>query len=114
MELVTSTHSLQGLEEAVEEQVPDDLSILKGRNTPYEKIGNHSQRSWEQDPTRGRREETTTTTSVDENVILLDRETTPISEQSWKDGATRYVIDCAQWLCLPFHSVCANCSSAGL
>lgn len=38
------THSLEALEEAVEEEVPDDFAILKGRNVPYEEVGNHSQR----------------------------------------------------------------------
>lgn len=38
------THSLEALEEAVEEEVPDDFAVLKGRNVPYEEVGNHSQR----------------------------------------------------------------------
>lgn len=67
------THGLKGLEEAVEQKVPDDFAILKGRNVPYEEIGKHSQRGGEQDPLDGQRrvgegrEETTTTSSVDEN-----------------------------------------------
>lgn len=44
------THSLEALEEAVEEEVPDDFAILKGRNVPYEEVGNHSQRGWQYDP----------------------------------------------------------------
>lgn len=41
---VPGTHSLKGLEDAVEEKVPDDFAILKRRNIPYEEIGKHSQR----------------------------------------------------------------------
>lgn len=44
------THSLEALEEAIEEEVPDDFAILKGRNVPYEEVGNHSQRGWQYDP----------------------------------------------------------------
>ena len=61
------THCLKGLEDAVEEQVPDDFSVLKGRHVPYEEIGEHSQRGGEHDPSYGQRKEgETTTTSVDE------------------------------------------------
>lgn len=41
---VCGTYCLKSLEEAVEEKVPDDFAILKGRNIPYEEIGKHSQR----------------------------------------------------------------------
>ncbi len=41
---VRGTHSLKGLEDAVEEQVPDDFAVLKGRNVPYEEIGKHCHR----------------------------------------------------------------------
>lgn len=44
------THSLKGLEDAVEEKVPDHFAVLKGRNVPYEEIRKHSQRGREQDP----------------------------------------------------------------
>lgn len=50
---VCYTHSLKGLEEAVEDEVPDDFAVLKGRHVPYEEIGKHSQRGWEHDPTDG-------------------------------------------------------------
>lgn len=45
------THSLQGLEDAVEEKVPDDFAIFKGGDEPYEEIGHHSQGGGEHDPT---------------------------------------------------------------
>lgn len=48
------THSLKGLEEAVEDKVPDDFAVLKGGNIPYEEIGKHSQRGREKDPAHGR------------------------------------------------------------
>lgn len=47
------THCLKTLEEAIEEKVPDDFAVLKGRNIPYEEIGKHCQRGWEQYPTGG-------------------------------------------------------------
>lgn len=47
---VCPTHSLKGLEEAVEHQVPDDLAVLKRGNVPYEEIGQHSERGGKQDP----------------------------------------------------------------
>ena len=52
---VCGTHSLKGLEDAVEEKVPDDFAILIWRNIPYEEIGKHSQRGWEHDPAEEQR-----------------------------------------------------------
>lgn len=49
------THSLQGLEAAVEEQVPDDFTILKWRDVPYEEISEHSQRGRQDDPADGQK-----------------------------------------------------------
>jgi len=47
---------LKGLEDAVEEQVPDDFAFLEGRNAPDEEIGEHRHGGREQDPS-GRHEE---------------------------------------------------------
>lgn len=44
LESKCATHRLEGLEEAVEEYVPDDFAIFKGRNVPDEEVGENSQR----------------------------------------------------------------------
>lgn len=54
---VCVTHCLKGLEDAVEEKVPDDFSILKGRNVPYEEVGKNSQRGGEHDPSYRQKKE---------------------------------------------------------
>ena len=51
------THSLKGLEGAVEEKVPNDFAVFKGRNVPYKEIGKHGQWRWEHDPTDGGEED---------------------------------------------------------
>lgn len=53
------THSLKGLEEAVEEEVPDDFVVFKRGHVPNEEIGKHSQRGWAHDPADGYKEQTT-------------------------------------------------------
>lgn len=74
------THCLKTLEEAVEEKVPDDFAIFKGRNIPYEEIGKHRQRGWKHDPARGRdgegrerveEQEETKTTTLAWNTVTL-------------------------------------------
>lgn len=48
--LCFSTHRLQCLEAAVEEEVPDDFAVLEGRDVPYEEIRQNSQRGGEDNP----------------------------------------------------------------
>lgn len=48
--LCFSTHRLQRLEATVEEEVPDDFAILKGRDVPYEEIRQNSQRGGDDNP----------------------------------------------------------------
>lgn len=50
-----STHRLQRLEAAVEEEVPDDFAVLEGRNVPYEEVRQNSQRGGEDNPAERRR-----------------------------------------------------------
>ena len=57
-----TTYCLQGLEEAVENQVPDDLPVLKGRDIPDEKVAEHGQRCGQHDPTGERQRQTETET----------------------------------------------------
>lgn len=91
------THSLKGLEDAVEEKVPIDFAIFKGRNVPNEEIGNHSQRSWEQDPSDGQSKGK----GNENNVIsgwkrdLIRAWNTQIVETItfMKRGATHYITD---------------------
>lgn len=49
------THGLQGLEAAVEDEVPDDFTVLEGRDVPYEEISEHSQRGRQDDPADGQK-----------------------------------------------------------
>lgn len=65
------TDRLKSLEQAVEEKIPDDFAILKGRNIPDEEIRNNCQRGWTHDPAGGqerrrveRWQETTKTTTL--------------------------------------------------
>lgn len=61
---VCLTHCLKGLEDAVEEKVPDDFPVFKGGDIPDEEIGKHSQRGRQHDPSDGQRRGTRTTTTT--------------------------------------------------
>lgn len=69
--LCFSTHRLQRLEAAVEEEVPDDFAVLEGRDVPYEEIRQNSQRGGEDDPADEQRERDTPATSADGNTKYL-------------------------------------------
>lgn len=112
------TYSLEALEEAVEEEVPDDFAILKGRNVPYEEVGKHSQRGWQYDPADEIKQEegggsgmeqentTTATTSVDVKQDLF--KVWNISFCKQLPGLKSLSLRNYSWL---FYSACANTSS---
>lgn len=68
-----STHRLQRLEAAVEEEVPDDFAVLKGRDVPYEEICQNSQRGGEDDPAEEQRKRHTSDISAWKCYIFFTR-----------------------------------------
>lgn len=48
------THRLHWLEEAVKNQVPEDLPVLKRRHVPHQEVGQHCKRRREEDPGKRR------------------------------------------------------------
>ena len=51
------TNRLHGLEEAVKDQVPDDLPLLKWRHVPDQEVRQHRKRSRAKDPGKRRVED---------------------------------------------------------